>query len=88
MALRPDPEAGRAAVLRMNLSHLEEVAEEAALKCVETKRKMNRVVPKRIDERLSRGGGGGGGTAAVIVRGDFENGKLLAAPRVRRSRGM
>ena len=52
MALRPDPEAGRAAVLRMNLSHLEEVAEEAALKCVETKRKINKVETALVDSKV------------------------------------
>ena len=52
MALRPDPEAGRASVLRMNLSHLEEVAEEAALKCVETKRKINKVDDALVSSKI------------------------------------
>ena len=54
MALRPDPDAGRAAVLRLNLQHLEMVAEEAALKCVETKRKMNKVQQALADSVVER----------------------------------
>ena len=54
MVLRPDPEAGRAATLRLNLAKLEVVAEEAALKCVETKRKMNKVEEATAEALVER----------------------------------
>jgi Ca2+-binding EF-hand superfamily protein len=54
MVLRPDPEAGRAATLRLNLAKLEVVAEEAALKCVETKRKINKVEDAKSDALVER----------------------------------